>query len=669
MKKFILLLCLFLQVSVLFAGGWQKIYDSGNFGIGKLNAFRTVYTTQKSIFIQNGCSITGGGPPIWCAVVTGSDDYLKLNKSNNIVYIPYGQFLKSQYCVFSIGHSVCLCEPLDFFVVSGKDSMMVLKYYNYYCYAGGSFVKAFITYNGGISNTEFLSGYQLNGCFIDGQNDSVIIMGVNNAIKKSTDRGITWFQISSIPELKFIETGGFIEQNPNMPSYIFAVGNNIMYLSTNYGNSFNSLNLPPFSSISFGQNGNVYGIDSFYLYKSSDYGLNWVSILHNLRPNAFEVSPDNNSVIYLGNNDGLYRSTNGGNNWVLYNNSFLPSYKVIGISKDPNTLDSIYVATTDALYKVWAGGIIDTNIIPDVPLLFSPADGTMGLPPEVTIVWKRPARATSFNVMVSMDSAFSSTIFNSNLTDTSVNLVNLYPLRKYYWKVRAVNHGGASSFSSVWNFKIQGGPMYVGQISPPNNSVNVSVPTALICNKAEIETLLRFKGLDENSSDSLPITYVFDIVRDTVTLNGEMVRYLNDTVDIEANLTGLPKYFWRVRAYNNFGSSTFGHWWNFTTMLIGIKILSTQSPKEFALYINYPNPFNPVTKIKFDIPPSKGARGMTSLIVYDALGREITVLVNERLYPGTYETEWDASNFPSGIYFYKLSAGDFSDTKKMVLIK
>jgi hypothetical protein len=105
------------------------------------------------------------------------------------------------------------------------------------------------------------------------------------------------------------------------------------------------------------------------------------------------------------------------------------------------------------------------------------------------------------------------------------------------------------------------------------------------------------------------------------------------------------------------------------TSLLGIATLSNQVPEKFALYQNYPNPFNPSTKIKFSIPPLKGVRGMTSLFVYDALGQEVTALVNEQLDPGIYETEWDASNFPSGIYFYKLEAGDYTETKKMILIK
>ncbi len=102
---------------------------------------------------------------------------------------------------------------------------------------------------------------------------------------------------------------------------------------------------------------------------------------------------------------------------------------------------------------------------------------------------------------------------------------------------------------------------------------------------------------------------------------------------------------------------------------IGIQPISSEVPDNFSLSQNYPNPFNPVTKIKFSIPPSRGARGMTRLIIYDILGREVTMLVNEQLKPGTYEVEWDGSNFPSGVYFYTLKTEQFRETKRMVLLK
>jgi len=83
------------------------------------------------------------------------------------------------------------------------------------------------------------------------------------------------------------------------------------------------------------------------------------------------------------------------------------------------------------------------------------------------------------------------------------------------------------------------------------------------------------------------------------------------------------------------------------------------------LYRNYPNPFNPSTNIKFDIPKSSDVK----LIIYDIAGREITKLVNEMLNAGSYEVSWDASNYTSGVYFYKLISENYIDTKKMVLIK
>lgn len=91
---------------------------------------------------------------------------------------------------------------------------------------------------------------------------------------------------------------------------------------------------------------------------------------------------------------------------------------------------------------------------------------------------------------------------------------------------------------------------------------------------------------------------------------------------------------------------------------------------EYNLSQNYPNPFNQETKIKFSLPhPSKGGAQAVKLVVYDILGREVTTLVNEKLRPGTYEVEWDAGNYPSGVYFYSIQADYYKETKKMILVK
>jgi hypothetical protein len=111
------------------------------------------------------------------------------------------------------------------------------------------------------------------------------------------------------------------------------------------------------------------------------------------------------------------------------------------------------------------------------------------------------------------------------------------------------------------------------------------------------------------------------------------------------------------------------------TFFGGVKKISYLVPDGFKLYNNYPNPFNPSTKIKFDVRPplspllGKEGTGVVLLRIYDALGREVETLVNEKLSAGTYEVEWNADKYTSGIYFYRLTSEGYSVTKKMILLK
>ena len=100
-------------------------------------------------------------------------------------------------------------------------------------------------------------------------------------------------------------------------------------------------------------------------------------------------------------------------------------------------------------------------------------------------------------------------------------------------------------------------------------------------------------------------------------------------------------------------------------LVAGAQNISSIIPEKFMLNQNYPNPFNPTTKIKFDVPTN----GFTKIAIYDMLGREVKTLLNENLKAGTYEMEWNATNYASGIYFYKMTSGNFASIKKMVLIK
>ncbi len=104
------------------------------------------------------------------------------------------------------------------------------------------------------------------------------------------------------------------------------------------------------------------------------------------------------------------------------------------------------------------------------------------------------------------------------------------------------------------------------------------------------------------------------------------------------------------------------------SQIVGITPVSNEIPDAFRLEQNYPNPFNPNTKIQFTIP-NKGLQPPVQLKIYDILGREVATLVNEELKPGTYEVDFDGTNYPSGIYYYTLQTDEFTQTRKMILIK
>ncbi|MBI5403749.1 MAG: T9SS type A sorting domain-containing protein [Ignavibacteriae bacterium] len=105
----------------------------------------------------------------------------------------------------------------------------------------------------------------------------------------------------------------------------------------------------------------------------------------------------------------------------------------------------------------------------------------------------------------------------------------------------------------------------------------------------------------------------------------------------------------------------------FRTTTGGIVIvnnISTEIPEKYSLSQNYPNPFNPSTNLKYQIKDSR----FVTLKVFDITGKEITTLVNEKQSPGTYEVKFEAEYLPSGVYFYKIAVGDYSEAKKMILI-
>lgn len=174
----------------------------------------------------------------------------------------------------------------------------------------------------------------------------------------------------------------------------------------------------------------------------------------------------------------------------------------------------------------------------------------------------------------------------------------------------------------------------------------------------EFNSIYIFGGYNEDNL-SLPTTEIFQVGGDNYFVNpGPPLNYSRK--NLCAAVSGASIY--AIGGFNDDGEVVpFVE--SLSNSVTGVE--ESELPAEYRLEQNYPNPFNPATKIKFAIPAGEFVR----IIIYDILGNEITTLVNEIKQPGTYEVEFDGSALPSGIYYYRIYSGQFSDTKKMVLIK
>ena len=185
-----------------------------------------------------------------------------------------------------------------------------------------------------------------------------------------------------------------------------------------------------------------------------------------------------------------------------------------------------------------------------------------------------------------------------------------------------------------------------------------------------LDTAVRAVGNDLDMDNDI------DIVA-TGKITGELNIYENNNFSwTEINLK--PNFYggWALRVEDMdgdgdddivSGASTLGalYWWENKLINIGINKISSIVCDDYHLYQNYPNPFNPRTNIKFDLPKS----GLVKLSVYNLLGKEIETLYDGELSAGSYEIDFNASSYTSGVYFYTLNSENFIDTKRMVLIK
>ncbi|MBK7981837.1 MAG: T9SS type A sorting domain-containing protein [Ignavibacteriae bacterium] len=194
---------------------------------------------------------------------------------------------------------------------------------------------------------------------------------------------------------------------------------------------------------------------------------------------------------------------------------------------------------------------------------------------------------------------------------------------------------------------------------------------------------------DSTWNVSLKTTYLYDIFNNKTSkesyyyTNGnwiksgfELYKFSNSTLDsIESKYNSEGSEYYGDTGFYILGPTDKSYQIYGTKFKLYFNKLTNVSEShsiqdKFQLYQNYPNPFNPTTKIKYSIPSNvKNEAPNVKLIVYDILGREVQIIVNQKQSPGNYEVDFNANYLSSGIYFYKIQAGNYFDTKKMIFMK
>ena len=293
---------------------------------------------------------------------------------------------------------------------------------------------------------------------------------------------------------------------------------------------------------------------------------------------------------------------------------------------------------------------------PSAPVLSLPANNASGVILTPFMDWENVPNGGTYNLQIALDSNFSNLIIDpSNLTLSQYTVPAPFLTYQsiYYWRARAINGIGTGDWSVTFNFTTLPipPPAAPALIAPPNSSVGVS-----------LTPLLDWTGVSSASSYGVQISS--DVNFNNLVHSQQNILNTEYTVP-SGVLNNNTLYFWRVNAVNSFGTSPWSTEWIFRTLIVGIENIGTGIPENFMLHNNFPNPFNPSTKIGFDLPEAADVE----ITVFDFLGRKIKELVKEKLPAGSYRTEFDAGSFASGIYFYRIRAGKFTETKRMLLVK
>lgn len=573
-------------------------------------------------------------------------------------------------------------------------------------YVGNGTIYAGLAYNNGLYcstdngiswNYFGLLGYYVyaiaispNGTIFAGVQDSVIL--------RSTDNGTNWIR-SVNPYYGMVDNGRALTVDNVGNIYLGTSGG--VWRSTDNGDSWTALgaNMPYVNGIAITdssificgiegiEKGNrdgklwttvdslVYGVQTNSILvtakksiiagsrwkgftRSTNQGVSWEKINNNFRHSDISSLTSYGKNIFAGITwDGVYSSSDNGNSWQqIWNSTNIP----LAILADDSVL---IVASTNGNYGLFRSSDfgntwIQTNLFSGVfSCLAKSSDG---------IYYAGGGNGIDYGVCSSTDKGIT---WKYQLKDYSITTLAITPLGDIFAGTAINGVFRSTDKGQTWtNVGFENGsPRSI--VSNPSGDVYAGFYDGYICRmKAGSSTWDTVGGYFKSAVSNLLFLNDSSIVAGTDN-NGVYLSKDKGTSWNDIN-TGLPNSGNTNLIMTKDGSVFLsiyqgGLYQSYDSTLTFIKEFSLDIPTKIVLQNNYPNPFNPVTIIKYQIPTNS----FVSITVYDILGKEITKLVNERQKAGEYSVIFDGKRYSSGIYFYRLQTNNFSETKKMLLIK
>jgi uncharacterized lipoprotein YddW (UPF0748 family) len=285
--------------------------------------------------------------------------------------------------------------------------------------------------------------------------------------------------------------------------------------------------------------------------------------------------------------------------------------------------------------------------VPQLAVLFEVQNDT----PRVILYWPEQMDGVNYQVQVSADSSFQNALVYeaAAVADTFDVLGNLKGQMTYYCRVQALSAGGRSDYSELLSFRTLF-PASPDLITPKGR--NTALRPTFVWNSV-------------NSAQHYHLQVSTDLGFDPESLVFEQENIADTTLTLSRLLEERTTHYWRVRCKNEYG---YGAWANrliFKTDEASLVFSEEEMPESFVLEQNFPNPFNPETNISFSIPAS----GHVRLVVYNTLGQQVTILLDQELNRGEHRVRLDGTRMAAGVYIYCLQFGHDILRQKMTLVK